>query len=154
MSQYLYLKIVRCATLLVLVACALPVLGQYASGRRSEPRNTTRAVAVVEFDAKGLARVYPVMLMLEGKIYDASLYGSRPVPMAIWGDTVYEVQKSGMPTGLLTLNLARRLKTEWWGEGIWKPFASDEKKDDKAKKGDAKKAEAKPTLKGDSDDER
>jgi hypothetical protein len=132
------------------------MLGQYSSARRSEPRNTTRAVAVVEIDAKGLARLYPVMLMLEGKIYDASLYGSRPVPMAIWGDTVYEVQKSGMPTGLLTLTLARRLKTEWWGEGKWKPFASDEKKVDKSKdkKSDTKKTDAKPALKNDSDDER
>ena len=156
MTQYLYLKILRCATSLLLMTCALPLLGQYSSARRSEPRNTTRAVAVVEIDAKGLARLYPVMLMLEGKIYDASLYGSRPVPMAIWGDTVYEVQKSGMPTGLLTVNLARRLKTQWWGEGKWKPFASDEKKDDRSKnkKSDAKKADAKPTLKSDGDDER
>jgi hypothetical protein len=156
MTQYLYLKILRCATSLLLVTCALPMLGQYAAARRSEPRNTTRAVGVVEVDAKGLARLYPVMLMLEGKIYDASLYGSRPVPMAIWGDTVYEVQKSGMPTGLLTVNLARRLKTQWWGEGNWKPFATDEKKDDKSKdkKGEAKKSDAKPTLKADSDDER
>lgn len=154
MTQYLYLKIVRRATWLLLLTCALPMLGQYSSARRSEPRNTTRAVAVVEIDAKGLARLYPVMLILEGKTYDASLYGSRPVPMAIWGGTVYEVQKSGMPTGLLTLNLARRLGTEWWGEGLWKSFASDEKKDDKSKKADAKKTDAKPTLKNDGDDER
>ena len=155
MTQYIYLKILRCATSLLLVTFALPMLGQYSSGRRSEPRNTTRAVGVVEIDAKGLARLYPVMLMLEGKIYDASLYGSRPVPMALWGDTVYEVQKSGMPTGLLTLNLARRLRAEWWGEGRWKPFATDEKKDDKGKdkKADAKKADAKPTPKPNTDDE-
>ena len=68
MSQYLYLKIVRRATSLLLLTCALPVLGQYSSARRSEPRNTTRAVAVVEIDAKGLARLYPVMLMLEGRV--------------------------------------------------------------------------------------
>ena len=130
------------------------MLGQYASGRRSEPRNTTRAVAVLEVDAKGQGRLYPVMLMLEGKIYDASLYGSRPVPMALWGETVYEVQKGGMPTGLITLTLARRSGTQWWGEGIFKSFAA-EKKDAKGKDkkgGEKKAAEVKPTLKPGDDD--
>jgi hypothetical protein len=154
MTQYLYLKILRCATSLLLVTCALPMLGQYAASRRSEPRNTTRAVAVLEVDAKGTGRLYPVMLMLEGKIYDASLYGSRPVPMALWGETVYEVQKGGMPQGLITLTLARRLGTQWWGEGMYKSFAADDKKNAKTKKSgkpEDKKADAKPATKSDDD---
>lgn len=142
MTRYLYPKLLRYAIAAMVVMGSVHALGQY---RRTQPRLTPRALAVLELDAKGGSRLFPVMIMIDGKFYDASLYGAKPVPLSLWSETVYEVQKSGMPLGLFTVNLARgRLgETTWWGEGRWKPFSTAKK--GKAGTGStAEKAEPKP----------
>ncbi len=101
---------------------------------------------MLEVFEKGPARLYPVSLLLDGKYYDASLYDSKPVPMALYSDTVYEAQKNGMPVGMFTVQRAARIETTWWGEGRWKPLAEDKDKDAKSV---AKPAEGKDASKKD-----
>ena len=111
--------------LCLLLANAVSVSAQYR--RPSQPpRTSPRAVAVLEIMPTGSPHLYPVSLMLDGKFYDASLYAAKPVPLALYGDTVYEAQKSGMPVGLFTVQRAGRIENTWWGEGRWKPLAADE----------------------------
>lgn len=155
MTPYKYPKMLIRAIVLVLLAAALPLGAQYR--RPPEVRKTPRALAVLEFDSTGRARLFPVMIMLEGKFYDGSLYGSKPVPMALWSETVYEAQKSGMPMGLFTVASALRLQSLWWGQGNWKPFASSKepkKTETKPAAKDATKEKPAPKLKGDEDPDR
>ena len=46
-------------------------------------------------------RLVPIALWIDGKYYDASLYGANPAPMAIEPQTVYEAQSFGEPTGTI-----------------------------------------------------
>ncbi len=128
-------------------------LAASAQYRRPEPRKTPRALGVLEIDKQGKARLFPVTIIVEGKIYDASLYVSKPAPMALWSETVYEGQKSGMPMGLFTVNTAARLGDLWFGLGDWKSFADSgtSKKKDSTK---PEKAKSAPKLKDDNDEER
>ena len=82
-------------------------------------------MAVLEIMPSGSPRLYPVTLMMEGKFYDASLYAAKPVPFALYSDTVYEAQKSGMPVGMFTVQRAGRVENTWWGEGRWKPLGAE-----------------------------
>jgi hypothetical protein len=157
MTPYKYKKIAGYAILVALIILgSLSAAGQY--GRTPKIRMTPRAVAVLEFDSKGNSRLFPVMIMVEGKFYDASFYAMRPVPLTLYSETVYEGQKSGMGMGLFTVGGARRLGDLWWGVGDWKPFASSsDKKKGAGKpgaKGDTKSADAKPALKDDNDSDR
>jgi hypothetical protein len=129
----------------------LPLPAQIGSAR---PRKKSpRAVAVMDLDKSGHARLLPVSLFMDGKFYDAGLYMSKPSPIALDSETVYEVIKSGVPQGLFTVEQSRRLDKTWWGEGKWKPYATPS--DSEAKKdGPTADDKAKPQVKDDGDDDR
>ncbi len=87
-----------------------------------------RAIAVVEFLPGGATRLVPVALWINGRFYDASLYGANPAPMAVEPETVYEATTYGEPVGLFTVTTPEEMKGSWIATGKWKPHqALDEK---------------------------
>jgi hypothetical protein len=95
---------------------------------KKKSKNGPRAIGVVEFMPGGKARLVPIALWMDGRFYDASLYGANPAPFAIQPETVYEATNCGETTGLFTITNARELKGNWVGDGAWRPRrALDEK---------------------------
>jgi hypothetical protein len=78
-----------------------------------------RALGLLELAANGKARLVPVVIMLDGKFYDASAYKASPVPMALESGTVYEAVRTGVSQGLFTVAGARQANNAWFGEGTW-----------------------------------
>lgn len=108
------------ATLAVLLACSA-VLSAYAFQRRTPHR--LRATAVVELttDANGKVtpRLVPVAILADGRFHDATIYETRPRPLALGDGVVYEAQKSGVPLGYVTINGASRTLEGWAAQGQW-----------------------------------
>jgi hypothetical protein len=66
--------------------------------------------------------------MVDGKFYDASAYKASPVPLALWSQTVYEAEQTGVSQGLFTVGEAMRVgSNNWFGEGKWRPAGSETK---------------------------
>jgi hypothetical protein len=107
-----------------LIAAAAVPIGLAQLGRTAKKDKGPRAVGLVELSSDGKARLIPVAIMINGKFYDASAYKASPVPMAIWGQTVYEATRTGVSQGLFTVNEAVRAGTAWSANGNWVPAGS------------------------------
>ena len=106
-------------------------------GRKAKAPQGPRAVAVLEWTAKG-PRLIPISLKIDDKFYDAGLYMAQPVPMALETGVIYEIQKMGESLGDFTLEAAQQTPN-----GAWVGIGSYESKADQAKKReDAAKSEA------------
>ena len=90
-------------------------------GHTTKKDKGPRAIGLVELSSDGNARLIPVAIMIDGKFYDASAYKASPVPLAIWGQTVYEAERTGVSQGLFTVNEAIRAGTSWSANGKWVP---------------------------------
>jgi hypothetical protein len=111
--------------------------------RRESPPKGPRALGLLELAANGKARLIPVVIMDEGRFYDASAYKASPVPMALEWGTVYEAVRTGVSEGLFTVTAVFRGKNTWIGDGKWqsaseiaaatakKPAAASKPPDDK-----------------------
>ena len=91
------------------------------SATAKKAKRGPRAIAVVEFLPNGKMRLIPVALWIEGKYYDASLYGANPEPMALEPQTVYEAQSFGEPTGTFTVTMPTQVNGNWVADGTWQP---------------------------------
>jgi len=91
--------------------------GQLAR-REAAPRGP-RALGLLELAANGKAHLIPVVIMDEGRFYDASAYKASPVPMALEWGTVYEAVRTGVSEGLFTVTAVFRGKNTWIGDGKW-----------------------------------
>jgi hypothetical protein len=99
-------------------------------------------VGLVELSPDGKARLIPVAIMVDGKFYDATAYKASPVPLAIWGDTVYEGERTGVSQGLFTVREAVKTgNNTWFANGRWVPAGSTPAK---------KHTDSKPRLDEDS----
>jgi hypothetical protein len=83
-----------------------------------------RAVGLLQLNSSGKGTLIPVAILVEGKFYDASIYKADPVPMALEGGTVYEVEKGGESQGLFTVSGALHNNnptspTPWMGAGSY-----------------------------------
>lgn len=101
------------------VNLALPVLAQYR-GAAPQKKTNPRAVAVLQVLPTGKARLLPVSIFLNGQFYDARYYMAKPVPLALYDDTVYEALTDGLPSGQFTVHTARIQPNIIWGEGDWR----------------------------------
>ena len=100
----------------------------------------------MELSPEGKARLIPVCIMIDGKFYDAGAYKASPVPLALWTDTVYEGEKTGVPQGLFTVAEAGHNGNDvWFGVGKWMPGGSDSGAHAKDK-GKGKGKDSKPKL--------
>jgi len=131
MERYLYRKAAVFATLALVLGWSAGAAAQY---KRPAPRTEPRGVAVLERYADGKARLVPVVIFYEGKFLDAGFYNSTPVPFAIRGDTLYEVQRAGSPVGLFTVERAIRLDSTWFAVGKWRDYDEATKKADAERK--------------------
>src|ERR1700751_855940 len=119
----------RCwAVLCALLAMTFTALAGAQQPRRTKQERGPRALGLVELSADGKARLIPITIMVDGKFYDASAYKASPVPLALWGQTVYEGEKTGVSQGLFTVGEAMRVgNNNWFGEGKWRPPGSEPK---------------------------
>jgi hypothetical protein len=92
-----------------------------------KPRKGLRALGLLELPANGKAHLIPIAIMADGKFYDATAYKAAPVPLALYSDTVYEAERTGVSQGLFTVTGALQLKDTWLGEGTWQPGGTPEK---------------------------
>ena len=117
-----------------------------AQTSQNKPGKSPRALGLVEL-LNGNARLVPVVILIDGQYFDASAYKAMPVPMALWGDTVYEAFKTGVSQGLFTVKTAlENPETHaWLGEGKW--VSASELKHKIARK------EASPIPRGMEDDD-
>jgi len=107
----------------IAVVCVLLVSTAFAQVAKRRPVSQgPRALGLVEIDSNGSGRLVPVLIMVDGKFYDASIYKADPVPMALQPGTVYEAVKSGVPQGLFTVTNPLPQKG-WLGLGSWRTNA-------------------------------
>jgi hypothetical protein len=107
----------------------------------AKPENVVRAVGVYEWTgdmAKPTAsRIVPVSLFIDGKLQDAGVYLARPVPMALLGGNVYELDQAGIGKGTIDLLYSRHFEVAdtastnyddgWFGYGKFVPPAPPRK---------------------------
>jgi hypothetical protein len=135
----------------MMAVCLMGTLcvAQGGSQSRSTAKKTKRgprAIAVLEFLPGGKMRLVPIALLLDGKYYDASLYGANPVPMAVEPQTVYEAQSFGEPTGTFTIATPQQVNGNWVADGRWQPhLAMDERAAAQAAKDAANKPKSNPS---------
>jgi hypothetical protein len=81
-----------------------------------------RALGLIQLSPKGnKGRLIPIVIMMDGKFYDAGSYKATPVPMALDFDTVYEAFRSGVSQGVFTITQPGQLNHSWIAEGTWRP---------------------------------
>lgn len=124
----------------VLLLLAVPATAQFR-GATPPKKINPRAVAVLQVLPNNTARLLPVSIFLDGKFYDARYYMAKPVPLALYSDTVYEALPDGMPSGFFTVQNARIAPNIIWGEGTWKPLGAESTS--KSAKSDSSKPEEK-----------
>ncbi len=89
--------------------------------KRKESEKGPRALGLVQITNSGKARLIPIVIMLDGKFYDAGSYKADPVPMALDFGVVYEGFRSGVSQGLFTVTQPGQLSHNWIAEGTWLP---------------------------------
>ena len=114
------------------VICALVALSvaQITAqvAKKNKQGKGPRALGLLELSSDGKAHLIPIAILIDGKFYDAGAYKASPVPQALWSDTVYEGEKTGVPQGLFTVGGAlQRTPGNWLAEGKWRPAGSEPK---------------------------
>jgi hypothetical protein len=99
---------------------------------RKQTEKGPRALGLVQISDKGKARLIPIVIMLDGKFYDAGSYHATPVPMALDFGIVYEGFRTGVSQGIFTITQPGELNHNWIAEGTWVP--AGEKAAEKTKK--------------------
>jgi hypothetical protein len=96
--------------------------------KKNKETKGPRALGLVELSSDGKARLIPIAIMVDGKFYDAGAYKASPVPLALWSETVYEGEKTGVPQGLFTVGGALQTTPgNWLADGKWRPAGSEPK---------------------------
>lgn len=112
-----------------IAALLLICLGMAASASAFQRRSPhkLRATALVELtrDSRGQVStsLTPITILDNGQFQDASIYKSRPRPMAVEDGIVYETQKTGVPVGFLTIEYAEVKNDIWTANGRWQATA-------------------------------
>ncbi|MGA7382153.1 MAG: hypothetical protein WBX03_14990 [Terriglobales bacterium] len=93
--------------------------------RGNKANKGPRALGLIEM-TNGKARLVPIVILIDGQYFDASAYKASPVPMALWGGTVYEGVRTGVSQGLFTVKsvLENPNTHQWLGEGTWLPASA------------------------------
>lgn len=82
-------------------------------------------MGLLELAPDGNAHLIPIAILVDGKFYDANAYKASPVPFAIWGETLYEAERTGVPQGLFTVGEVLHTGNTWLAEGKWRPAGSE-----------------------------
>jgi hypothetical protein len=111
-------------------AAAQGLTTQY--GHKAAVDKGPRALGLVQISPKGKARFTPIVIMMDGKYYDAGSYKAAPVPMALDFGIMYEGFRTGVSQGIFTITQPGQLNHVWIAEGTWTP--AGEKVPEKHKK--------------------
>jgi hypothetical protein len=114
--RHLYRSLRRAVICAALLSVPLAARAQYA--RSSPTSKGPRATAVLQLQGKR-ARIIPIVIMINGQFYDASIYRADPRPMALDPGVVYEAQRNGSSVGLFTVGNAVQAGNAWYGVGDW-----------------------------------
>jgi hypothetical protein len=128
------------ASMVASILLAGALVGQLAAqgpitqyGRKPKPDAGPRALGLVQLSPKGnKGRLIPIVVMMDGKFYDAGSYKATPVPMALDFDIVYEGLRTGVSQGIFTITQPGQLNHVWIAEGTWLPAGA--KAPEKSKK--------------------
>jgi len=91
-------------------------------GHKPESVKGPRAVGLIQLSPKGnKGRIIPIVIMMDGRFYDAGSYKAAPVPMALDFGTVYEGFRAGVSQGIFTVTQPGQLNHAWIAEGTWLP---------------------------------
>ncbi len=101
-----------------------------------------RATGLIELAPNGKAHLIPIVIMVDGKFYDAAEYKASPVPISLDSGTVYEAFRTGVSQGLFTVRTAQTGDRTWRGEGTWQSAAEIQAAAEKKKAAAAAKAKA------------
>jgi len=101
-----------------------------------------RATGLIELAPNGKAHLIPIVIMVDGKFYDAAEYKASPVPMSLESGTTYEAFRSGVSQGLFTVRTAQTGAHTWRGDGTWQSAADIQAAAEKKKATAAAKAKA------------
>lgn len=119
---HLYRRKALWASGALLLLCSIVALAVPYQHRAS---HKLRATALLELntDASGTVttRLIPITILDQGRFRDASVYESKPRPMALENGVVYEAQKSGLPVGYVTISNGQRMQDTWIATGRWQP---------------------------------
>lgn len=89
--------------------------------KNSKVSKGPRALALLQISPTGKATLVPIAILINGDYFDAGAYKADPVPMALWGGTVYEGIRTGVSQGLFTVKgvLEQPDTHQWKAEGTW-----------------------------------
>jgi hypothetical protein len=90
-------------------------------GHKAAADKGPRALGLVQISPKGKARLTPIVVMMDGKFFDAGSYKAAPVPMALDFGIVYEGFRAGVSQGIFTITQPGQLNHTWIAEGTWLP---------------------------------
>ncbi|HEY6968066.1 MAG TPA: hypothetical protein VJA94_02590 [Candidatus Angelobacter sp.] len=111
------------ASAVLLLACFALTLS--AANYQRGSTHKLRATALLELttDQSGTVttQLLPITILANGSFHDATIYESRPRPMALGTGVVYEAQKTGVPVGYVTINNSTKTLSGWVGQGKWQP---------------------------------
>jgi len=108
--------------MLLSLSLALPCGAQ---SRKPAPPKGPRATGLLQLMPNGQAHLIPIVILVDGKYYDAGSYKATPVPMALESGTVYEAFRTGNSEGLFTVTQVRQLKDNWIADGNWRVAGSE-----------------------------
>ena len=98
--------------------------GQVAKKSKDAPE--LRAVAVLEWTGDLVkpkaCRIVPITIYDGEKLQDAGVYMARPQPLALTGETEYELKENGKTVGLFDIDNAGQEQGAWVGYGKWRPL--------------------------------
>lgn len=126
-------SIMTAAVVLIGISLASPLRAQELT-QHQQPKDVDkgpRALGLVQLNDKGKARFIPIVIMINGKFYDADSYKADPVPMALDFGIIYEGFRTGVSQGLFTITQPGQLNHEWIAEGTWLPEGAKPKTDKK-----------------------
>jgi hypothetical protein len=120
----------RIAAGFVLGALAATACAQYPGlvTKTDKSQPVLRSVAVLEWTGEAgkpsASRLVPVAIYDGEQLNDATIYLTRPEPLALAGGTEYELQTAGKPSGLFDVFSAGEFHDSWFGFGAWKPLSA------------------------------
>jgi hypothetical protein len=77
--------------------------------------------------------VIPIVILANDRFHDASIYESRPRPMALENGVVYEAQKTGVPVGYVTVTNGSNAGQGWVALAKWESVSQVQARKEKPK---------------------
>ncbi len=115
---------------MLLAGSALPAAAQYPGHTQKDDQKkppAPRAISVLEWvgdpGKPTASRIVPVTVFVDGRYEDGGLYLARPAPLAVESDTLYDLEKAGVPQGTFDIAGGANVGGSWFGYGKWRPLA-------------------------------